>query len=163
MWTYHECTFHGIPSFGTSKLALIFRLCCVVNTKVYSMRSPRKIVMYYISSAELKNAKKRERFVFLCGAFAIRQLKMTTDHIYGSLGKCFQRSTFAPYCDVSGNLSHNLPIFDCLIGFEKTTALGFFKFNELDTKGCKEEKIRTEQLKTSKRLHAFLRRNFFHS
>ena len=114
MWTYHECTFHGIPSFGTSKLARIFRLCCVVNTKLYSMRSSRKIVMYYTSSAELKNAKKRARFVFLCGAFAIRQLKMTADHIYGSLGKHFQTSTFAPYCYASGNLSHNLPILDCL-------------------------------------------------
>ena len=119
--------------------------------------------MYYTSSAELKNAKKRAKFVFLCGAFAIRQLKMTPDHINGSLGKNFQPSTFAPYGDVSGNLSHNLPIFDCLKGFEKTAALGFFKFDEVDIKGFKEEKIRIEQHKTSKRLHAFIRRNFFHS
>ena len=78
-------------------------------------------------------------------------------------GKMLSTFNFAPYCDVAGNLSHNLPILDCLKGFEKTTELGFFKFDELDIKGFKEEKIRIEQQKTSKRLHAFLRRNFLYS
>ena len=78
--------------------------------------------------------------MFLFGAFAIRQLKMTADHINGSLGKNFQPSTFAPYCDVSGNLSHNLPIFDCLKGFEKTAALGFFKFDEVVIKAARRRR-----------------------
>ena len=72
------------------ELAGIFHFCYVVNTKLYfSIRPPRNTVMYCTASDELKDAKKRARFLFLSGAFAVRRRKMTADQIYSLLEKHF--------------------------------------------------------------------------
>lgn len=137
--TLDGCKFQDTPYFGPSNLAGIYRFCCLVNTKLHMIPASKKIVLYTTANEGLAEAKKRARSVFLCGAFAMCQLKMTAEEIYGLLEEHLHSSNLAPYCDINGNVSHNLSIFNCLKGFEKATALGFFKFDEFDLNRYEQE------------------------
>lgn len=138
-WTLDGCKFHDTPYFGPPNLAGIYRFCCLVNTKLHMVPASKKIVLYTTANEGFSDAKKRTRSVFLCGAFAICQLKMTAEEIYGLLEQHFLPTTLVSYCDLNGNLSHNLNILDCLKGFEKSTALGFFNFDEFDLNRYEQE------------------------
>ena len=137
--TLDGCKFQDTPYFGPSNLAGIYRFCCLVNTKLHMIPASKKIVLYTTANEGLAEAKKRARSVFLCGAFAMCQLKMTAEEIYGLLEEHLHSSNLAPYSDINGNVSHNLNILNCLKGFEKATALGFFKFDEFDLNRYEQE------------------------
>ena len=131
-WTLDGCKFYDTPYFGPSNLAGIYRFCCLVNTKLYMIPTSKKIVLYTTAQELFSEAKKRTRALFLCGAFAVSQLKMTAEETCELLEQYYQPTSLASYCDLNGNLSHNLSILDCLKGFEKAVALEFFKFDDFD-------------------------------
>ena len=136
-WTLDGCKFFDNPYFGPSNLAGIYRFCCLLNTKLHMVPANKKIVLYTTSQDGLSDVRKRTRAVFLCGAFAVCQLKMNAEEVCALMD--FQPNMLTPYTDVNGNTSHNLTILDCLKAFEKATALGFFNFDEFDLNKYEEE------------------------
>ena len=131
-WTQESSKFKDSPYHGPSNLAEIYHMCFGLNTALYTVLASKKIVLYTSADEGPAEDKKRAKFVFLCGAFAICQLRMTAKEVYDVIMKHFLSSTLAPYCDFKGNLSHYLSILDCIKGFEKAVTLGFFEYGEFD-------------------------------
>ena len=138
-WTLDGCKLFDTPYFGPSNLAGIYRFCCLLNTKLHMVPANKKIVLYTTAQDGFSDIRKRTRAIFLCGAFAVCQLKMTAEEVYNMMEQQFRPNTLVSYSDMNGNTSHNLTILDCLKGFEKAMAFGFFKFDEFDLNKYEEE------------------------